>query len=120
MIIIKCIKNVEQELKVIQSELERELSKQNQNEERISALTKSKNELQNYIEKYKKILANLDDVEARIYYKIVYEGINPTKAIDIIAEENYLNDKKPTSSGHIFRKIYPKIKKEIEKSVKYQ
>ena len=114
MLIVKCIKNVEKELKVIKSELERESIKENKNQKYIDELIKNKEELENYIEKYKENLSQLDDIEARIYYKIVYEGINPTKAIDIIAEENYLNDKKPTSSGHIFREFYPKVKKMIK------
>lgn len=114
MIVIKCIKNVEKELEVVKSELDRENSKENKNCEYVKQLINSKEELEKYLQKYIKTLSQLDDVEARIYYKIVYEGINPTRAIDIIAEENYLNDKRPTSSGHIFRKFYPKIKKEIE------
>lgn len=116
MIIVKCIKNVEKELEVIGSELERELTKKDKNEQYILQLKNEKENLDNYLEKYKKNLSELDDIEARIYYKIVYEGINPTRAIDIIAEENYLNDKKPTNSIYIFNKIYPNVKKMIKVS----
>ena len=111
MIIIECIKNVEKELEVINIELERESKKEVVNLDLIKKLTTKKDELQQYIDKYKSNLSKLDDVRARIYYKIVYEGLNPMKAIDKVAEENYLNDKKPTSNNYIFRVIYPKVKK---------
>lgn len=110
MIIVKCIKNVEKELEVIDIELERESNKKQANQEQIDKLVKQKEDLQSYIDKYKLNLSQLDDLSARIYYKIAYEGLNPMKAIDKVAEENYLNDKKPTSNNYIFRTIYPKIK----------
>ena len=111
MIIVKCIKNVEKELEIISIELERESLKENPDEKYTNKLLKEKEKLEKYLNKYKDNLSKLDDIEARIYYKIAYEGLNPMKAIDKVAEENYLNDKKPTNNNYIFRTIYPKIKK---------
>lgn len=111
MLIVKCIKNVEKELEVINIELERESSKESPDEAYINKLFKEKDKLEKYLNKYQDNLSKLDDLESRIYYKIAYEGLNPMKAIDKVAEENYLNDKKPTSNNYIFRTVYPKIKK---------
>ena len=114
MIIVKCIKNVEKELEVINSELERESTKQEKNKEYIAELSKEKENLEEYLENYKKNLKELDEIETRIYYKIVYDGMNSMKAIEKVAEENYLTDKRPSNSNYIFRKIYPKIRKMIK------
>lgn len=111
MLIVKCIKNVEKELEVVNIELERERKKEEVDPLKIKELTYKQEELQQYLDKYKSNLSQLDDIEARIYYKIAYEGLNPMKAIDKVAEENYLNDKKPTSNNYIFRVFYPNVKK---------
>ncbi len=114
MIIVKCIKNVEKELEVINSELNRESKKEKVNQQYICELSKNKDELERYLNQYKKNLSELDNIEARLYYKIVYEGLPPTKAINKIADENYARDLRPSSPEHIFRTFYPKIKKLIE------
>lgn len=113
MIIVKCIKNVEKELEVINSELERELSKSSHNAELIVELKKEKSNLEKYLENYKKSLKELNEIESRIYYKIVYEGISVMKAIEKVAEENYLNGVKPTNVQWIHTKIFPNVKKRL-------
>lgn len=107
MLIIKCIKNVEKELEIVNLELERT---NNSDKE----LLMQKEELTSYLEKYKQALKSLDEIESRIYFKIVYEGIPPTKAIEKVAEENYLKDIKPNNWVYIYNKIYPKVKKLLE------
>ena len=114
MIIIRCIKNVEKELEVVNNELERELKKVESDYSYILDLQNTKSDLENYLEKYKKNLSELNDIEARIYYKIVYDGLNIMKAIEKVAEENYLNSQKPTDTIHIYKKIFPKVKKLLE------
>lgn len=113
MIIVKCIKNVEKELEVINSELERESTKQEKNEEYITELSKEKENLEEYLESYKKNLKELNEIETRIYYKIVYEGFGVMKAIEKVAEENYLNGVKPTNVQWIHTKIFPNVKKKL-------
>ena len=108
MIIVKCIKKVEKELEVINSELNRESKKEEVNQQYICELSKTKDELEKYLEQYKKNLSELDDIEARIYYKIVYQGLNPMKAIDKVAEENYLRDISPCNPDYIRKSIYAK------------
>lgn len=63
------------------------------------------------IEKCKKNLEKLavNSIEYRIYLKIL-EGKNPSLIIDEIANENYLNDKKPSSPSKIW-KYYKNVKK---------
>lgn len=107
MLIVKCIKNVEKELEIVNLELKRT---NNADKE----LLKEKEELTVYLENYKEALKGLDEIESRIYYKIVYEGFPPTKAIEKVAEENYLRDIKPNNWVYIYNKIYPTVKKLLE------
>ena len=107
MLIVKCIKNVEKELEIVNLELKRT---NNADKE----LLKEKEELTAYLENYKEALKGLDEIESRIYYKIVYEGFPPTKAIEKVAEENYLRDIKPNNWVYIYNKIYPTVKKLLE------
>lgn len=115
MIIVKCIKNIEKELEVINSELERESTKQKKNEEYITELSKEKENLEEYLESYKKNLKELDEIETRIYYKIVYEGFGVMKAIEKVAEENYLKDTIPSNACYIHREIFPKVRKMLKR-----
>lgn len=115
MIIVKCIKNVEKELEVINSELKRESTKQKKNEKYIIELFKEKENLEEYLEQYKKNLSELNEIETRIYYKIAYEGLNPMKAIEKVAEENYLKDITPCNVCYIHRKIFPKVRKLLKR-----
>lgn len=64
------------------------------------------------LEKCKKNLAMLSGqkIEYRIYLKIL-EGKKPSKAIEEISEENYLNDLKPTDISTLWTKYYKNLKK---------
>lgn len=66
---------------------------------------------QNLIDKCKDNLSKMSNnsIEYRLYLKLL-NGITPTKAVQEIAEENYLNDIKPTNESYIFRTSYKKIK----------
>lgn len=104
MIIVKCINDVKTELEVVDLELQRT---GNNNPELIS----KKEELVSYLEKYQNALKNMNDLESRIYCKIVFDGLNPMKAIEKVAEENYLKDIKPSTPLHIYQKYFPKVRK---------
>lgn len=53
-------------------------------------------------------------VEYRLYTKLI-NGMNPSKAIEEIAEENYIDNIKPTSSRAIWDIYNKKIKKILKK-----
>ena len=53
-----------------------------------------------------------NDICYRIYIYML-NGLNASKAIEKVAEENYLNDVKPTSTETIWKYYYPKLKKII-------
>lgn len=110
--IIKCIKQVELELNTINEELER-IGENPKDTQYFEELKREKSLLENQLEKYKNNLKDMPDLESRIYNKVVYEGINVTKAIRDIAEENYMNDQKPTDPDYIFRKYWKKMKKNL-------
>ena len=113
MIVIKCIKQVEIELDTVNSELERIKNNKLNNTDYKTELLIEKQKLEEILGKYKLNLYELPDIESRLYRKLVYEGKNVTKAVDEIAEENYLNSKKPTDPSYIFRKYWKKIKKNL-------
>lgn len=49
----------------------------------------------------------------QIYYKLylnILNGLTPSQAVDKVAEDNYLNDVKPTAPSNIW-KYYNKMKK---------
>lgn len=50
-----------------------------------------------------------DNIEYRLYMKII-NGLNPTKAVKEVADENYINDIKPNSEAQIW-KYYKNLKK---------
>lgn len=81
----------------------------NCNNEEIDKKIQEKQEL---INKCKENLSKMSNnsIEYRLYLKLL-NGISPTKAIQEIAEENYINDTKPTNESYIFRTSYEKIKK---------
>ena len=64
------------------------------------------------LEKCKTNLERLseDQICHRIYVKIL-NGQSLSKAIEQIAEENYLQDLKPCTSNTIWKNYYPKLKK---------
>ena len=65
------------------------------------------------IEKCKNNLSKLSNnkIEYRLYLAIL-NGLNPSKAVDKIANENYINNISPSSIASIWR-IYKKMKKNI-------
>ena len=64
------------------------------------------------LEKCKNNLSKLssDQICYRIYVKIL-NGYSLSKAIELVAEENFLNDEKPYHINSIWRNYYPKLKK---------
>ncbi len=71
-------------------------------------------EKEELIEKCKYNLSKLSDNQIcyRIYLYIL-NGMKISKAIEKVAEENYLKGIKPTSEAGIYKYYYPKLKKII-------
>lgn len=82
------------------------------------------NRLNYYIKKMDYCLSKLDGIEYRLFYKVI-NGINISKAIEEIVEENTANNDKIQDATIIWKKYYPNIKEEIKqfnnikKGVKY-
>lgn len=66
------------------------------------------NELKEYIDIIEKNLKTLKGIEYELFYEIVVNGLNATKAVDKVA---YYNDK---DASTIWKNYYPNIKKELE------
>ena len=67
-------------------------------------------EISEYLTKYKEIAKSLtSSIEIRLYNYLA-SGLSPTKAVEKVAEENYLNDVIPSSIPAIWR-YYKKLKK---------
>lgn len=79
----------------------------------ISFLEKQIEEKKVLINKYKDNLSKLSNnkIEYRLYLAIL-NGLNPSKAVAKIANENYINNISPSSIASIWR-IYKKMKKNI-------
>lgn len=75
-------------------------------------IAKKIKEKEDLIEECKKNLKELSNnkIEYRLYLKIL-NGLKPSKAVEEVANENYLNGVKPTDIPYIFTKYYKKIKK---------
>lgn len=71
-------------------------------------------EKEQLIEKCKDNLSKLSDNQIcyRIYLYIL-SGMKTSKAIERVAEENYLKGIKPSSEAGIYKYYYPKLKKII-------
>lgn len=84
----------------------------------ITRIVKSKEEL---MKKYKDNLAKLSDcqIEYRIYLKML-NGLSPTRAVEEVANENYMNDMKPTDITRIWKDYYKKVKEVCNIPVKRQ
>jgi hypothetical protein len=78
---------------------------------KLNSLIEKKEKL---LQKCKNNLTKLSDnkIEYRLYLKII-SGTNPSKAVEEIARENYINDIYPSSIASIWR-IYRNLKKNIE------
>lgn len=75
-------------------------------------ITKKIKEKEALIEKCKKSLEELSNnkIEYRLYLKIL-NGLKPSKAVEEVANENYLNGIKPTVYLIFLQNIIKKIKK---------
>lgn len=71
------------------------------------------NKLQSYIDKMDEIISRMTGIEYELFYEIVYNGTNITKAVNIIAEHN---DKEPQT---IWKNHYRKIRKNIKTISKF-
>lgn len=71
------------------------------------------NRLNYYIKKIDYHLSKLDGIEYRLFYKIV-NGVNISKAVEEIVEENTNRNEKVQEATIIWKKYYPNIKNEIK------
>lgn len=93
------------------------LEKINNDDIEINLKIKQKKDL---IRECKENLSNLskDNIEYRLYVNILH-GLSPTKAVEKVAEENYYNNKKPTSISRIWE-YYKKMQKKVKTGVKQE
>lgn len=85
---------IEQEMKLFKSEKEK--------------LTETKNELSKILNDMKEKLKNLKGIEQELFYEIVINGLNVTKAVDKVAFHNDVD------SSTIWKRYYKNVKKELE------
>ena len=71
------------------------------------------NELSTTLASMEESIKNLNGIEESLYYEIVINGTNVTKAVDKIS---FKYDKDPST---IWKNYYPNVKKEIEKLKKF-
>lgn len=71
-------------------------------------LIQKKEQMKKYKENLSKLSSN--QIEYRIYFKML-NGLSPTKAIEEVAEENYINGITPIDITTLWKKYYKKIKK---------
>lgn len=81
--------------------------------EEIECEQQNVNKLQSYIDKMDKTLSKMSGIEYELFYEIVYNGTNITKAVEILAEKK---DKEPQT---IWKNHYRKIKKDIKTISKF-
>lgn len=81
-----------------------------------SEIALEKNRLINLIDNEQKVikqmendLQNLSGIENKLYYEIVINGTNVTKAIDKVATNEFID------TSTLWKNYYPKVKKEIDK-----
>ena len=107
--IITCIKSAELVLSCLEKEYKDNPSEKI--EENIELLKEK-------INFYKESFKQMPEIENRLYYKIAYEGKNIMKACNEVANENYMNNSKPTDAIHIYKKYYKNIKKILNNNEK--
>ena len=110
---IKYINDLETEIKILK-DLKGNI---NCDDSEIEEKIKNKEQL---IEKCKENLSKLSDNQIcyRIYLYML-NGLNPSKAIEKIAEENYIKDIKPNAPSNLW-KYYKKIQKKLKTGVKQE
>lgn len=82
-------------------------------EEEINYQQDKINKLQYHINNIANSLNKLSGLEYKLFYEIVYNNINITKAVELVANNNNKD------VGTIWKYYYPKIKKELRKLQKY-
>ena len=102
--IITCIKSAELVLNCLEKEY-----KDNPSEKIAKDIELIKEKINFYKESFKQ----MPEIENRLYYKIAYEGKNIMKACNEVANENYMNNSKPTDAIHIYKKYYKKIQNSL-------
>ena len=63
---------------------------------------------QNVIDQMEKDIKNLSGIENKLYYEIVINGTNVTKAVDKVSQDEFID------ISTIWKNYYPKVKKEID------
>lgn len=81
--------------------------------EEIECEQQNVDKLQSYIDKMDETLSKMSGIEYELFYEIVYNGTNITKAVEILAEKK---DKEPQT---IWKNHYRKIKKDIKTISKF-
>lgn len=85
----------------------------------LEKLNNSNQEIIDKINKKKKLLKECRDnlaklsnksIEYRLYLYLL-DGMTPTQAVNKVADENYLNNIKPSSTNFIWKKYYKNLKK---------
>lgn len=78
-------------------------------DDKLESINKEISHLEDLKKTYLDNLSKMDGIEYRLYSYIL-KGLNPTKAISKVAEENYLRDIKPATERGI-AKYYNNMKK---------
>lgn len=63
---------------------------------------------QNVIDQMEKDIKKLSGIENKLYYEIVINGTNVTKAVDKVSQDEFID------ISTIWKNYYPKVKKEID------
>ena len=97
-LICESINDIDGKLKLFN--LEKERISKNKPNIRLDEINKEISTLEATKRQYMDILSQMDGIEYRLYSYLL-RGFNVTKAIDKVAEENYLNDIKPATKQGI-------------------
>ena len=63
---------------------------------------------QNVVDQMEKDIKKLTGIENKLYYEIVINGTNVTKAVDKVSQDEFID------ISTIWKNYYPKVKKEID------
>lgn len=63
---------------------------------------------QNFVDQMEKDIKKLSGIENKLYYEIVINGTNVTKAVDKVSQDEFID------ISTIWKNYYPKVKKEID------
>ena len=73
--------------------------------------------IERYLNEYYNILEKIENSTELKLYKYLNLGLTPSKAVEKVANENYLNNLKPTSLSNIWNH-YKKLQKILKTGVK--